>query len=76
MSETTKEYGVVCPKSHYLDNERPIYEAIFIHKMQEAFLENGWATTGEVTIRWANHWDDDDLMCCTLTSAVVVNDLA
>ena len=75
MSEVIKEYGVICPKSYYNTDVRQVSESVFIHEMQKVFLDTGLVMTGEITIRWSEHWDDNDLMCCTLSSAVVADDL-
>jgi hypothetical protein len=76
MSETFKEYGIICGKSFYNADVRQESEATFIDQMQQEFLNNGWVITGEITIRWNDHWDDNALMCCTLASAVEPNELA
>jgi hypothetical protein len=75
MSEVIKEYGVICPKWYYDTDVRQEWESTFIELMQSEFVANGWVMTGEITIRWSEHWDDNNLMCCTLTSEVVPNEL-
>jgi hypothetical protein len=75
MSEVTKEYEAICHKLFYNADVRQESEASFVEQMQADFLADGWVMTGEVTIRWSEHWDDNSLMCCTLSSAVVPNDL-